>query len=239
MTSVPQYPTFYAETLPAGEDLSAKQFHFVKKSSGTYVVCDAATDLSDGVLQNKPELGEPCEVIGFGTSKVIADAAITSGAFIGTSADGQSRIRRPWPVPARNTPAGARWPPLPQRGNHPRLHQLHHAGPGELGGYDATTRNWRRPRQEALDQRLRQIQEPALHRRTHRPILYVNRQSDLIPTYTKSFWARSVAKKTSPWNPRPSAATKSGTTSTSAKSAAWATSSLTRRSPTRTRPSAQ
>lgn len=35
------------------------------------------------------------------------------------------------------------------------------------------------------------------------PALMVARQSDMIPRYTKSYWARSVAKKTSPMEPPP------------------------------------
>ncbi|HNT74391.1 MAG TPA: hypothetical protein PKH77_05160 [Anaerolineae bacterium] len=95
MTAIPQGPTLYAETLPAGEDLSAKRFYFVKRSGDTYVACAAVTDLPDGVLQNKPELGQPCEVIAFGPTKLSADAAIAVGAFIGPSADGQATTRTP------------------------------------------------------------------------------------------------------------------------------------------------
>jgi len=95
MPSLLSYPQFFNSTLPAGADLSDKQFYWVKKSSGTYVLCNAATDIPDGVLQNKPALGEPCEVVGFGPSKVNADAAITDGAFIGTSADGQTEAKTP------------------------------------------------------------------------------------------------------------------------------------------------
>lgn len=95
MGAIANYPTLYNDTLPAGADLSAKQFRFVKKSSGTYVVCDGATDIPDGVLQNKPALGEPCEVVMFGPTKVNADAALTSGWLIGTSADGQADRKIP------------------------------------------------------------------------------------------------------------------------------------------------
>jgi len=35
------------------------------------------------------------------------------------------------------------------------------------------------------------------------PLLLVDKQSDLIATYTKDFWARSVAKKTNPLEPPP------------------------------------
>lgn len=95
MTSIPQYPILHNEVLPAGADLSTKRFHFVKKSAGTYVVCAGATDIPDGALQNKPALGEPCEVVMFGPTKLVADAAITEGWFIGTSADGQADRKIP------------------------------------------------------------------------------------------------------------------------------------------------
>jgi len=75
---------------PAGEDLSAKQFRFVKLSSGTVVACAAATDIPVGVLQNKPTTGRAAEVCVLGPTKVEADGAITAGGLIGTSADGQA-----------------------------------------------------------------------------------------------------------------------------------------------------
>jgi len=95
MASVPNYPILYNEVLPAGADLSAKQFFFVKKSAGTYVLCDNATDMPEGVLQNTPELGEPCEVVTFGPSKVSSDEALTASWLIGTSADGQADRKIP------------------------------------------------------------------------------------------------------------------------------------------------
>jgi len=99
MTSIPHYPILYNEVLPAGADLSNRQFRFVKKSAGTYVLCDAVTDIPDGALQNKPALGEPCEVIAFGPTKLEADAAITEGWLIGTSGDGQAARK----IPGTNT----------------------------------------------------------------------------------------------------------------------------------------
>jgi len=80
---------------PAGADLSALQFYFVKLSAGTYVAVTAATDKPEGVLQNKPTLGQPAEIIMFGPSKVNADAAIVAGALIGPSADGQADTKIP------------------------------------------------------------------------------------------------------------------------------------------------
>jgi len=95
MGAIPGYPQLFAETLPAGADLSAAQFYFVKRDTGTYVACDGATDIPDGVLQNKPELGEPCEVVMFGPTKVSSDAPLTVGWFIGPSADGQADRKIP------------------------------------------------------------------------------------------------------------------------------------------------
>lgn len=95
MASIPNYPTLYNDVLPAGADLSSSQFHFVKKSTGTYVECDGATDMPAGVLQNAPELGEPCEVVMFGPTKVSANEALTAGWLIGTSADGQADRKIP------------------------------------------------------------------------------------------------------------------------------------------------
>lgn len=93
MTAVPNTPIIHAETLPAGEDLSDKQFYFVKRDGDTYIACDAITDLPDGVLQNDPELGEPCYVIGFGGTKVVASEALSVGDLIGTAADGRAAPR--------------------------------------------------------------------------------------------------------------------------------------------------
>ncbi len=76
-------------TTLAGADLSAAQYHFVKlDSSGNVVLCAAETDLPVGILQNKPASGQAAEVGYLGTSKVVAHAAVTAGALIGTYSDG-------------------------------------------------------------------------------------------------------------------------------------------------------
>jgi hypothetical protein len=78
-------------SLEAGENLSAKQFYFVKMSAdNTVVCCAAATDIPIGVLQNKPTSGDHATVRVLGVSLVAADAALTVPALIGTSADGQA-----------------------------------------------------------------------------------------------------------------------------------------------------
>lgn len=77
--------------LKAENDLSAKQFHIVELSAAEQVdVADGATDLPIGILLNKPIAGEYAEVQIGGVAKVVCDAAITAGALVGTSADGQA-----------------------------------------------------------------------------------------------------------------------------------------------------
>lgn len=82
----------FTMTLVAGEDLSAKQFYFmeINTSTGMAEVCDAATDIPVGVLQNKPESGEEATILVLGISKVSSDAALTIGNWIGPSVDGQA-----------------------------------------------------------------------------------------------------------------------------------------------------
>ena len=84
-------------TFEAAADLSAKQFHFVKLSAAnTVAACSAATDIPCGILQNKPSAaGRPAVVRMLGLSKLSADAALSAGALIGTSADGQGDAKTP------------------------------------------------------------------------------------------------------------------------------------------------
>jgi len=79
-------------TLEAAADLSAHQYKFVKlDSNGRAAAIAAATDIPVGILQDKPSaLGRQCTVMVDGISKVQADAALTPGLQIGTSADGQA-----------------------------------------------------------------------------------------------------------------------------------------------------
>lgn len=86
-------PQIMIPGLFAGGDLSAaaNQYKFVKLSAAkTVIVCTGATDIPIGVLQNRPKSGEAAQVCGFGVTKLQADAAVTAGALIGTSADGQA-----------------------------------------------------------------------------------------------------------------------------------------------------
>jgi hypothetical protein len=75
----------------AGADLSALQWTFVKLSAdNTVVAVAAATDIPVGVLQNKPASGATAEVLVTGIGKVLASAAISAGAVIGTTSTGRA-----------------------------------------------------------------------------------------------------------------------------------------------------
>lgn len=82
----------------AAADLSAatNQFRFVEIVGNNQVnICNGATDRPVGVLQNLPRSGEAAEVVAIGVTKIQADAALTAGALIGTSADGQADAKTP------------------------------------------------------------------------------------------------------------------------------------------------
>lgn len=84
---------FKLSGLVASADLRTHQFKFVKlySTAGQVAAIAAATDLPIGVLQNKPNTGEACEIVCIGKTKLQADAALaTIGTQIGTSADGQA-----------------------------------------------------------------------------------------------------------------------------------------------------
>ena len=75
-------------SMPAGADLSSKQFTIVKVS-GTGVINTAAiTDVPVGILQNAPTSGKTAEVAVSGVGKLKASAAISAGALVGTTAAG-------------------------------------------------------------------------------------------------------------------------------------------------------
>lgn len=77
-------------TLVAGADLSTKQYTFVKlNSAGAAVAVDGATDRPIGVLQNAPTSGQEAVVVVVGGTKLVASAALTEGAVIGTTAAGK------------------------------------------------------------------------------------------------------------------------------------------------------
>ena len=78
-------------TAIAGEDLSAKQYHFMKLSANMTVVgCAATTDIPCGVLQNNPPSGGAAEVMVYGITKIVTAAALTAGALLSTDANGHA-----------------------------------------------------------------------------------------------------------------------------------------------------
>lgn len=80
------------KTFDAENDLSSKQYYFVELggSDNQVDVCDGAGDLPIGVLQNEPEADEAANVRIGGTTKIVASAAITKGAYVGTTNAGKA-----------------------------------------------------------------------------------------------------------------------------------------------------
>lgn len=77
-------------TLEAGEDLSTKQYRFVKIDTGKAVACSAATDVPIGVLQNDPASGEEAAIVVVGGTKIVSSASIAAGIKIGTNNAGKA-----------------------------------------------------------------------------------------------------------------------------------------------------
>lgn len=77
----------------AGEDLSAKQYHFMKLSANMTVVgCAATTDIPCGVLQNNPPSGGAAEVMVYGITKIVTAVVtgLAAGTLLGTDANGHA-----------------------------------------------------------------------------------------------------------------------------------------------------
>jgi hypothetical protein len=72
----------------AGEDLSAKQYHFVEldNGDGTAKAVNAATDRPFGVLQNAPTAGQIAEITIVGGTKVEAGGSASVGQPLFSSA---------------------------------------------------------------------------------------------------------------------------------------------------------
>lgn len=82
----------------AGEDMSAKQYHFVKMSANNTVIgCAAVTDKPIGVLQNDPVSGDAAEILVIGVSKVQVGAAgaLAFGDSVATDGDGHAEASAP------------------------------------------------------------------------------------------------------------------------------------------------
>ncbi len=73
----------------AGADLSAGQHLFVSLDGNGDVVVSGAGARSMGVLQNKPTLGQGCDVVDRGVSKVVAGAAVAINDRVSADAAGK------------------------------------------------------------------------------------------------------------------------------------------------------
>lgn len=87
-----EVPVYSLGVLPAGADLSAKQFYCGKiNSSGQIVPCDTADERVDGIIQTKQSTtaGPAVLLQKVGVSKAIAGAAITKGDLLAVNASGK------------------------------------------------------------------------------------------------------------------------------------------------------
>lgn len=86
--------------LTASADCSAKQYHFVEMTAArTITFCGAITDKAIGVLQNDPISGGAATVAAFGTTKVVAGAAIAAGALVAPTTAGKAQTAVSTQVP--------------------------------------------------------------------------------------------------------------------------------------------
>ena len=78
-------------SFPAGADLSAKQYNFVKlNTSGQVILAAAITDNVIGVLQNAPTATQAALVRLYGVTKVVLNATLTAGTVVSSDANGKA-----------------------------------------------------------------------------------------------------------------------------------------------------
>lgn len=78
-------------TREAGQDLSAKQYHFVTIASDGQVDPTGDGLIGHGVLQNDPSAaGQGANVCIAGQSKVVAGGACTAGGYISANTNGRA-----------------------------------------------------------------------------------------------------------------------------------------------------
>ena len=79
-------------TFVAGEDLSTKQYHFVKlePSTGDVILVSAATDRPLGVLQNNPTDQQEAEVLMVGGTKVAGGGTAAVGTPLFANSTGKA-----------------------------------------------------------------------------------------------------------------------------------------------------
>jgi hypothetical protein len=78
-------------SLPAAADLSALQFTFVGVTAAGLINAAGAAANADGILQNKPKLGEAATVCFAGISKLYAGGVVAAGDAIGSDGTGRAR----------------------------------------------------------------------------------------------------------------------------------------------------
>lgn len=76
-------------TMPAGADLSAKQYYFAKNSSGTAVVCGDG-QYAIGVIYNDPTSGNAATISDAGILKVVAGGTIAVNAQVASDGNGKA-----------------------------------------------------------------------------------------------------------------------------------------------------
>jgi len=84
------YDNTQSVTLMAGADLSERQYRFVTVDATGRAVAPAAGAAVAGVLQNDPALGQAGLVDIAGITKVVAGAAVTTGARVMTTNVGKA-----------------------------------------------------------------------------------------------------------------------------------------------------
>jgi hypothetical protein len=84
--------TVWSDSYRAGADLRNHQWKAVELTAANTVnLTNAATDKAIGILQEKPNTGEVCEVMHMGRSFAVADGsgtAIAVGDWVGANASG-------------------------------------------------------------------------------------------------------------------------------------------------------
>jgi hypothetical protein len=91
MQSTQTLPTDFSR--PAGADLRTNEYQFVKlNATGKVILCSAAGELSVGVLQNKPNIGEAASVRPLGRTPVVVAVALNPMDLVATDAAGKARV---------------------------------------------------------------------------------------------------------------------------------------------------
>lgn len=88
-----QHPKILA--FRANEDLSAKQYHFVKYAAGdeeSVDACDTADERAIGILMNAPSLGGVAEVAVAGGARLKVAGTIAADQMITSDANGQGVV---------------------------------------------------------------------------------------------------------------------------------------------------